>query len=42
MVHTIAIPVYSSETSNLIGNPSAIDADLFLAANPLLAGMLYF
>ncbi len=41
----IAIPFISSETSNLIGNPypSAIDADLFLAANNLiLDGTLYF
>ncbi|MFV8379899.1 T9SS sorting signal type C domain-containing protein, partial [Flavobacterium sp. LB3R33] len=41
----IPIPFISSETSNLIGNPypSAIDADLFLAANNLiLDGTLYF
>ncbi|RDI56644.1 T9SS sorting signal type C domain-containing protein [Flavobacterium glaciei] len=41
----IAIPFISSDTSNLIGNPypSAIDADLFLAANNLiLDGTLYF
>lgn len=41
----IAIPYLGSESSNLIGNPypSAIDADLFLAANNLiLDGTLYF
>ncbi|RDI56645.1 hypothetical protein DFR66_104211, partial [Flavobacterium glaciei] len=41
----ISIPFISSDTSNLIGNPypSAIDADLFLAANNLiLDGTLYF
>lgn len=42
---SIAIPFAGSETSNLIGNPypSALDADLFLAANDLvLDGTLYF
>ncbi|MFV8347656.1 LamG-like jellyroll fold domain-containing protein [Flavobacterium sp. ZB4P13] len=42
---SIAIPFTGSETSNLIGNPypSALDADLFLAANNLiLDGTLYF
>ncbi|MGZ9734922.1 LamG-like jellyroll fold domain-containing protein [Flavobacterium sp. GNP002] len=41
----IAIPFLVSQSSNLIGNPypSAIDADLFLAANNLiLDGTLYF